>query len=170
MRTRHVLPDGVAVVVRPIEAADKAELQAGLGRLSPETVQRRFLAPKNRFSKSELRYLTEVDGHDHVAFVAEREVEPGTIVAVARYVRSLEDPTTAEAAIVVADFLQQRGLGTVLSDALAAEAERQGVRRFTATTLGENEAAHRLMGHLAGTLARHHDGAGHAELAADLAA
>ena len=71
MVTRHVLSDGTQVKIRPIEAGDKQELQEGLHRLSEATVQRRFLVPKVRFTKAELRYLTEVDGHDHVAFVAE---------------------------------------------------------------------------------------------------
>ena len=82
--------------------------------------------PKARFTKAELRYLTEVDGHDHVALVAESERWPGTIVAVARYVRLDDDPDTAEAAIVVADMLQGLGLGTLLAERLAAAATVHG--------------------------------------------
>lgn len=170
MSVREVLADGTALVLRPIEARDKDELQLGLDRLSPESVQLRFLVPKTRFTKAELRYLTEVDGHDHVAIVVELESEPGTVVGVARYVRLRDDPDTAEAAIVVADFLQRRGLGKILAEALAAEAVRHGVLRFTATTLGENRGAHKLMTHLTGTLDAHHDGAGGSELKAELAA
>jgi RimJ/RimL family protein N-acetyltransferase len=170
MSTRHVLSDGTALVLRPIEARDKEELQLGLNRLSPESVQRRFLAPKTRFTKAELRYLTEVDGHDHVAIVVELESDPGTVVGVGRYVRLGDEPRTAEAAIVVADSLQRRGVGTVLAEALATEAVGHGIRNFTATTLGENRGAHKLMAHLTGALAAHHDGTGHSELKAGLAA
>ena len=35
-----------------------------------ETIHRRFLGAKPRFSARELRYLTEVDGVDHIALVA----------------------------------------------------------------------------------------------------
>lgn len=153
MVTRHVLSDGTQVKIRPIEAGDKQELQEGLHRLSEATVQRRFLVPKVRFTKAELRYLTEVDGHDHVALVAESERWPGTIVAVARYVRLNEDPDTAEAAIVVADELHGLGLGSLLADRLAAAAAIHGVRRFTAEMLGDNHAAQRLMERLAARLA-----------------
>jgi RimJ/RimL family protein N-acetyltransferase len=170
MASHHVLSDGTAVTVRPITADDKPELQNGLHRLSEESVQRRFLAPKVRFTQAELRYLTEVDGHDHVALVAELPGQPGTIVAVARYVRLAEDPESAEAAIVVGDMLQGRGLGTLLAEQLAAEAVRHGVQRFTATMLGENRAAHRLMAHLTGRLDAVQTGAGRSEAVTDLAA
>ena len=49
-------------------------LEDGLRHLSKESVQRRFLTPKSSFSRSELRYLTEVDGRDHVALVAEENI------------------------------------------------------------------------------------------------
>ena len=49
-------------------------LEDGLRQLSDESVHRRFLTPKRGFSRTELRYLTEVDGRDHVALVAEYPV------------------------------------------------------------------------------------------------
>ena len=153
MVTHHALTDGTRVTIRPIEPGDKQELQDGLHRLSEEAVQRRFLVPKVRFTKAELRYLTEVDGHDHVALVVETDRWPGMIVAVARYVRLDDDPDTAEAAIVVADALQGLGLGTLLAERLAAAGALHGVARFTAEMLGDNVAAQRLMDRLTARLA-----------------
>ncbi len=170
VRSRHVLSDGTALILRPIEARDKGELQLGLTRLSPKAVQLRFLAPKTRFTKAELRYLTEIDGHDHVAIAVELERDPGTIVGVGRYVRLNEDPDTAEAAIVVADFLQHRGLGTILARALAEQAVSHGIRRFTAMMLGDNSAAQRLMAKLSDHLETHYDGAGSVDATTDLVA
>jgi GNAT superfamily N-acetyltransferase len=167
MVTRHVLSDGTGVAIRPIAAGDKQELQDGLHRLSDEAVQRRFLVPKARFTRAELRYLTEVDGHDHVALVAEADRWPGTIVAVARYVRLDADPDTAEAAIVVADELHGLGLGTLLAERLAAAATVHGIRRFTAEMLGDNRPAQRLMELLTARLA---DGDPDVAAAADPAA
>ncbi len=138
------------VRIRPIRPEDKALLNWGLSRLSEATVQRRFLSPKPRFTDAELRYLTEVDGHDHVALVAIDE--DGDLVGVGRFVR-LEDPTEAEIAIVVADPLQGQGLGTRLGYALVEEAIRHGVERFTATMQGDNRPAHRLMAKLTSRLA-----------------
>jgi RimJ/RimL family protein N-acetyltransferase len=138
------------VRIRPIRPEDKALLNWGLSRLSDATVQRRFLSPKPRFTDAELRYLTEVDGHDHVALVAIDE--DGDLVGVGRFVR-LEDPPEAEIAIVVADPLQGQGLGTRLGHALVEEAIRHGVERFTATMQGDNRPAHRLMAKLTARLA-----------------
>jgi len=166
----HRLTDGTPVLIRPIRPSDKAELAAGLRRLSDLSVHKRFLAPKHHFSAAELRYLTEIDGHDHVAFVVESLEAPARIVAVARYVRLREEPDTAEAAIVVADVLQGQGLGSLLADSLAREAVGHGVRRFSATMLSDNRAAHRLMARLAQQLERRYDGAGHQELVAELPA
>src|SRR5687767_3588074 len=100
------LRDGTTVRIRPIAPEDKALLVAGLQQLSPETIYRRFMSPKTRFTDEELRYLTEVDGHDHIALVA---VTGDTLVAVARCVRVSAD--TADMAIVVGDPWQGLGLG-----------------------------------------------------------
>jgi RimJ/RimL family protein N-acetyltransferase len=165
------LPDGALILVRPIRADDKRMLEDGLRHLSDESVQRRFLTLKRKFSRSELRYLTEVNGRDHVALVAEYPGEPvRRLIAVARFVRLADDPTAAEAAIVVADDWQRRGVGSQLAEQLADEARRLGIRRFTATMSSDNVAAHRLMRRLTNHLERHEAGHGVSELVLDLAA
>jgi len=163
-----VLSDGTRVRIRPIRPEDKAELTAGLGRLSEASVHKRFMSPKTHFSAAELRYLTEVDGHTHAALVAEETTPPHRIVAVARYVSLADEPGTADVAIVVGDAIQGQGLGSVLAAHLAEVAVREGIRRFSATMLGDNRAAHRLMAHLAGHLERRGMAAGQAEIVADL--
>jgi protein lysine acetyltransferase len=165
------LPDGAPVLIRPIRADDKRMLTDGLRRLSDESVHRRFLTPKRSFSRAELRYLTEVDGRDHVALVAEHPSGPvRRLIAVARFVRLLDDPNAAEVAITVGDDWQGRGLGSVLSEQLAAEARRLGIRRFTATMAANNVPAHRLMARLTDHLEQHHVGSGVDELVLDIAA
>ena len=59
------LDSGTEVVIRPITPNDKAGLAAGIARLSPRSARFRFLAPKNRLTAAELRYLTENDFVDH---------------------------------------------------------------------------------------------------------
>jgi L-amino acid N-acyltransferase YncA len=120
-------------------------LSEGLSQLSEESRRRRFLSAKPRLSAAELRYLTEVDGRDHYALVAQLADDPTAIVAVGRFVRLPDDWTTAEAAIVVCDDLQRRRLGTQLARMLGDAARQRGIRRFVATVLSDNPAALRLM-------------------------
>ena len=146
-------------------------LTDGLRRLSDESVQRRFLTPKRSFSRAELRYLTEVDGRDHVALVAEHPSEPSRrLIAVARFVRLQDDPEAAEVAITVADDFQGRGLGSMLTEHLAHSARNRAIRRFTATMASDNVPAHRLMARLTDHLEQQHVGSGVDELVLDIAA
>lgn len=166
------LREGTRLVVRPIGPADKEELVAGLGALSDVSVQRRFLGPKASFTRSELRYLTEVDGCDHFALVAvlSEGADAGRVVGVARFVRLPEDPITAEMAIVVADHLQGEGLGSLLADELVEAALARGVTRFSATMLSDNYAVQRLLSRISRSLQRRNGGRGQQELLAELAA
>ena len=131
------LRDGREIVVRPIQPDDRAELAAGMRRLSPESRYRRFFTPTSELTESQLTYLTEVDHHDHEALVA---VEPGTEhgIGVARFIRSPEDSERAEVAVAVADSWQGQGVATALLDRLAERARAEGVRRFSAEILAEN--------------------------------
>ena len=157
------------IAFRHIRPDDKGRLAAGLQRLSPETRRRRFLMPKPRFSSSELRYLTEIDGFDHVAIVAVSAEDPDVFYGVARFVRLREDPSTAEAAIVVADRLQGQGLGRALGRRLADEARERGVRRFSASILSDNAAAQALFRSISARL-EERTTSGLREIVADLAA
>lgn len=139
MGTPAVEPTRVAdLAIRPISPDDKPALREGFERLSEQSRYRRFLSPHDALSDAELRYLTEVDHHDHEALVA---VEPrtGAGVGVARYVRSGKDPASAELAVAVVDDWQGRGVGTRLATALAARARDEGITTFTALVLTENQ-------------------------------
>jgi RimJ/RimL family protein N-acetyltransferase len=166
----HALPDGTKILLRPIEAADKARLADAHGRLSEETVRRRYLAAKPRVTSSDLRYLTEVDGQNHLALVALLADEPETIVAVARCVRLASTPDTAEFAVVVGDAFQRRGLGTLLARELATAARAAGIRRFAATMLGDNVAVRRVMATISAHLELDRMDGGLREVVVDLAA
>jgi GNAT superfamily N-acetyltransferase len=134
------LPDGTTAFVRPIAPEDKPLLVEGLRKLSPETSFRRFLSPKVSFTAAELRYLTEVDGRDHIAYVAFLDCQ---FVGVARCVRT--EPDTAEMAITIGDPWQGRGLGRALAALVAEKAREQGITKIAGTMLAQNKAAFRLM-------------------------
>lgn len=135
------LRDSTPAIVRPIEPEDKQRLQEGLRMLSPRSRFLRFHSGIERLTDEQLRYLTEVDGYDHVAWVAlnpEEPDEPG--MGVARYVRLRGDPAVAEVAVTVADRYQGRGLGTLLLAMVARSAVENGIRCLRSYVLAENEA------------------------------
>jgi RimJ/RimL family protein N-acetyltransferase len=165
------LPNGSPILIRRIRPDDKELLVRGLRELSDVSVQRRFLSPKRHFTRAELRYLTEVDNHDHVALVAEFPAQPvRRLIGVGRFVRWPEDPTSAEAAIVVGDLWQGMGIGSMLARELAARARGLGIRRFTATMSSDNIPAQRLLHKLNSEVHGGHMGSGVSELVLDIAA
>jgi GNAT superfamily N-acetyltransferase len=134
-----ILRDGSEVLIRPVGPADVPFLADGFARLSARSRQLRFLGPKKQLTPAELRYLTEIDHHDHEALGAVDSAS-GLSVGVARYVRSFEDPQAAEIAVTVVDDWQRRGLGTELLAQLAQRAREEGIRRFTALVGADNAA------------------------------
>jgi RimJ/RimL family protein N-acetyltransferase len=141
-----VLKDGTRVHLRPIRPSDKESLQGGLQQMSPESRYRRFFAPVDHLTDEQLRYFTEVDQRDHVAWVASLPDRAGNaVVAVARYVRLEDDPEAAEAAVTVIDAEQGKGLGRLMLRVLAESAIKGGIKRFTLFVLGENEKMLALM-------------------------
>lgn len=138
------LDSGLDVVIRPIRPEDKPLLAEGFARLSERTAYLRFLGAKHALTTRELRYLTEIDFRDHVAFVAVRADDPAMLVGVARWVRCPGERESAEIAFVVADDSQRQGVGTALMHVLTETARDRGVRRFLGTMLPYNRAAHRL--------------------------
>ena len=156
------------ILFRHIRADDKGRLAEGLARLSPASQQRRVLMPKPRFSSAELRYLTEIDGVDHVAYLALRGDAPKELIAVGRMVRSASYPRAGEIAVTVCDDWQRRGIGMLMGDHLAVAARDRGIRYLTATMAADNTAAHRLFHHVSTQLHERRDGPVD-ELWADLA-
>jgi GNAT superfamily N-acetyltransferase/nucleotide-binding universal stress UspA family protein len=132
------LRDGTCIQIRPIGPGDRDALNAGFERMSPESKYLRFFGPVPHLTDAQLRYLTDVDHHDHEALVA-IDPETGDGVGVARFVRT--DDGVAEPAIAVIDDWQGRGVGGALLDQLAERAREEGVTMFAAPVLAHNEAA-----------------------------
>ena len=148
---RVALRDGSEVAIRPVRATDKARLRAGFEQLSAQSRQRRFLVAMPRLSPRLVRYLTEVDHHDHEALAAVGADDREEPIGVARYVRSENDPQVAEVAVAVVDRWHGRGVATELLRRLAQRAREEGITRFTATCLADNDEALELFEELGAT-------------------
>lgn len=162
------LSDNTLIYTREIRPSDKDEIQHGLQSLSEASRHKRFLGPKPSLSSAELRYLTEVDGSDHYAIVAVSPDAEDHIVAVARYVRHEPGGPDAEVAITVADYLQGKGLGSLLARLISDAARERGVKRLTASMASDNRAALKLMVHIDRRLSGTRVGSSVTELVANL--
>lgn len=135
----HALRDGGRVLVRPLEPADREELVARYEALSPRTQRLRFVSAPTHLSGALLDHLLDVDFVDRYALVATLIDEPGRpSVGVARFFRSHQDPSLADAAVTVVDEHQGRGIGTLLLTELVAAAMAAGIGCFTADVLWDN--------------------------------
>ena len=152
--------------IRAIGPGDKADLASALEERSGEAVYRRFLGPHGPLSAAELRYLTEVDHHDHEALVA-IDPESGRGVGVARYVREPKRRGSAEVAFAVLESWQGRGVGKALMRGLADRAREEGISRFTALMLAHNSPMRHLLAELGPTRVLTRE-AGAVEFAVDL--
>lgn len=148
------LRDGREVLIWRLTLADAPVLADTFERLSEESRRLRFLGPKPTLSASELRYLTDVDGHHHEALGA-FDPATGRGVAIARFVRIPDDHDgaepddsrrdRAEVAVTVADDWQGNGLGKLMLSRLADRAREEGVRSFTALVLSDNQGIQTLL-------------------------
>jgi len=152
--SRARLRDGSSVLIRPIEPDDRELLRSGFHRLSERSRYLRFQSPLTELSDAQLSYLTVVDHHEHEALLA-IDSEHDDAVGVARFVRVGDG--VAECAIVVADDWQNRGLGSELLERLVKRAHEEGIERFTALVLADNNDALRLLERLGDTV-RHGTG------------
>ena len=116
---------------------------AAIGRTSPQSLQRRFFAPKKGFSEREMTFFLDIDFETHVALVAQLD-EDGrpAIVGGGRYI--VVQPGQAEIAFVVVDAYQGQGIGTILMRHLAVLARDAGLKELIAEVLPENRAMLKL--------------------------
>jgi ribosomal protein S18 acetylase RimI-like enzyme len=132
------LKDGSPIIIRMIRPEDKQELKAGFEKLSPHSNYCRFLTPMGTLSKSNLKYLTEVDNKNHLALCVHDLNLNG--IGIARYIRIKDEPEAAEIAITILDKYQNHGLGTKLLHLLIESAIDNGIRKFIGFVLEENGA------------------------------
>jgi L-amino acid N-acyltransferase YncA len=146
---------GLRLRIRPLEPSDREALAEGYQQLSETSRRQRFVVPPSHLSSDALTYLTSVDHVNHEAigaFVLKQRRYQG--MAVARYIRTAGDPTVAEVAVTVLDRYQRRGVGSLLMRTLAELAIANGIRRFCAFILADNELALELAGEASASITR----------------
>jgi acetyltransferase len=144
LATVHGLRDGLPVRLRLTRPTDAPRVRAFLEQLSHETRHRRFLAAMPEIPESVVRHFTFYDPRERMIVAATAHLD-GTerILGIADI--ALLDTGVAELAVVVADEHQGRGVGTLLAEAIASLALRQGATHLKAEMLDRNVAMLRLM-------------------------
>jgi ribosomal protein S18 acetylase RimI-like enzyme len=143
MHARHI----EGFTIRVLRNGDTATVAALFERLGGRSRERRFCGAKPRLSDRELAHLARVDATHHVLVgYVDGDAEP---VGIARLVR---DGRSAEVAFEVADAYQGRGIGTVLTRELAADARAAGITQLEATVCGDNPPAVSLLSRVANSL------------------
>jgi ribosomal protein S18 acetylase RimI-like enzyme len=107
----------------------------------------RLCAAKPRPSDAELAALARVDG-DHHVLVGYLDGDPQP-VGMARLVRA---GSAAEVALEVAHQYQGRGIGSILTRELAADARAAGISELVATVCGDTPPAVSLLRRVAESL------------------
>jgi protein lysine acetyltransferase len=132
--------------LRPLLPSDRPAYLELLSRLSPRSRRLRFFTPAPPTERM-IDYFLDIDFIDHFAWVVlDRSTSPHTGCGVARFIRSETDPHRAEAAFLVIDDYQSRGIGTVMLGAVAVAADAVGITTITAEVLDENESMRAVFG------------------------
>lgn len=145
------LADGTNIVIRPIRPEDAELEQAFVRDLSEESRYFRFMNSVQELSQTMLVRFTQIDYSREAALIAvtktdnieSKEVELG----VARYATN-PDGKSCEFAIVIADSMSGKGLGSRLMTALMDVARERGLKVMKGEVLSNNTHMLHLMKHL----------------------
>lgn len=137
------LRDGALVGLRTANDGDEAGLREMFFTLSEQTRYFYFCTgvPANDTWAARVASLGAARGAASYAMVAE---VGETVVGVARFDRDAREPR-AEIGILLTDAWQSRGLGREVVAQLRCVAQTRGIASFTATVLGENRRALRML-------------------------
>ncbi|QLH74283.1 MAG: GNAT family N-acetyltransferase [Methanomassiliicoccales archaeon] len=126
------------VYIRPAKASDEAMLRDLFYSFSDTTVYSRYMAPRKRFSHTELSSIVDIDYVDRMTFIALIK-EKGSWKAVGVSTFDLDRTTnTAEVSFIVADRMQGKGIGTKLMEQMIKAGRDRSIKAFTAETLAQN--------------------------------
>lgn len=117
--------------LRPLRASDKDYLKEGYGLLSLKSKFQRFFSYQSELSEEQLKFYTETDGQDHVAWgilnVSRlRHIPAGT----GRYIKLKNEPGMAEVAITIVDQFHNFGLGSLMVALLNFVASHSDIKKF----------------------------------------
>ncbi len=124
-----LLRDGAQAQIRQCTPDDRAQVEAFLEGLTPDSRMLRFHSAARVNPQ-----MIDAAASGHALFA----IVDGAVAALASYYR-LQNARQAEIALAVSDSQQGRGIGTALFERLAADARAEGIQRFLALVMSENQ-------------------------------
>ncbi len=144
LETWRTTKKGHEILVRPVKISDEPLLKDFFYDLTDQSLYRRFMSVRKDIPHTRLQEFCIIDFSKEMVIVATSKEEPlEKIVGVAQYYIE-ETSHTAEAAFVVRDDYQGKGIGTELLHYLIFLAKSAGLLGFTAEVLIENRGMLRL--------------------------
>ncbi|MFX0171369.1 MAG: GNAT family N-acetyltransferase [Candidatus Hodarchaeota archaeon] len=144
LETWKTTKKGLEILIRPVKISDEPLLKEFFYDLSDQSLYQRFMSVRQDIPHSRLQEFCIVDFTQEMVIVA--IIKKGVVeqvVGVAQY--GIDKVShTAEAAFVVKDDYQNRGIGTALLTRLTYLAKSSGLLGFTADVLFENRGMHQL--------------------------
>jgi len=138
------LREGRRVFVRPLKLTDEALVRDMFYKLSPDSIHYRFFRMLSSMPHDKVQELLRVDYQADTALVAlTGATVDAEMVAIAHY-RNEPRSNFAEAAFLVRDDHQGKGLGTALLLMLLDVARTNGIAGFTAEVLADNHGMLRV--------------------------
>jgi RimJ/RimL family protein N-acetyltransferase len=129
---------GMTVLFRPVKISDEPLLKDFFYALSPESLYKRFFSRRQDMPHEILQRFAVIDYTREMILLATIMQDQKEIVIGMGQYKITEKTRTAEAAMVVRDGYQGKGLGTVMVDQLVYLARRQGLVAFTADVFEDN--------------------------------
>jgi GNAT superfamily N-acetyltransferase len=139
--TSATLKNGLAVTIRPLHPADRAQVADFVRGLDAQTVYTRLFSHRKELTEAGLDRIMRVDPQTEVALVVTTAAAPGErIIGSARSIvlEGAPGARTAEIAFTVEEDFQGLGIASRLLKRLAEVARGRGITGFEADVLAEN--------------------------------
>ena len=157
LATTHRLDGGLQVRLRLTRPSDARAVREFLERLTPETRQRRFLSPMPRVPQAVVDHFTFYDPRERLVIAATTPGSGGEEIVGLGDV-SFVATGIAEIGMVVEEEHQSRGIGRLLTEAVASLALSRAATHLKAEMLDSNPAVLKLLSAIGATVRTIEDG------------
>lgn len=135
--TQHKLPDNTLILIRPVRHDDAMIIKEFSRHLSSESKHLNYMENFKELPDVRVRKLTHVDYKKSMTLIATyRENRNENVIGMVHYIA--EDGENCEFDMIVADRWQNKGIGTILTEALIKVAKDNGIKSITIVILASN--------------------------------